>query len=131
MEEYKLNGPPLSELAFPRPMNIVDFEDHIKEPNMLIVDTRNPYAFAGSHIPGSISIWLSGTSVYPGWIMPIDQYIIFVLERTSDIKQVAARFQRLGFDNMCGYLCPSMAEWQETGKPISNLEPCRLSNQIE
>jgi hydroxyacylglutathione hydrolase len=122
MEEYNLKGPPLlSELAFPRPMNIADFEDHIKERNMLVVDTRNPYAFAGSHIPGSLSIWLGGTSVYPGWVIPTDQYIVFVLERADDIEQVAARFQRLGFDNMCGYLCQGMSEWQETGKPISNL----------
>ena len=123
MEEFNLNGPPLlSGLAFPRAMSVADFEDHMQEPNMLVVDTRNPYAFAGSHIPGSLSIWLGGTSVYPGWIMPVDQYIVFVLERPSDMKQVAARFQRLGFDNMCGYLCKGMAEWQEKGKPIGSLE---------
>ena len=122
MEMYNLNGPPLlSELASPRPMNMADFEDHIEAPKMLVVDTRNPYAFAGSHIPNSLSIWLGGTSVYPGWVIPIDQYIIFVLERADDIRQVVARFQRLGFDNMCGYLCLGMSEWQEKGKPISTL----------
>jgi hydroxyacylglutathione hydrolase len=122
MEEYNLNGPPfLSELSFPRPMSMADFEEHAKESNVLIVDTRNPYAFAGVHISGSLSIWLDGTSVYPGWVMPVDQYIIFVLERPGDIRQVAARFHRLGFDNMCGYLCQGIAEWQETGKPISSL----------
>ena len=122
MEKYNLNGPPLlSELSSPRPMSVTDFEDHAKEPNMLIVDTRNPYAFAGVQIPGSLSVWLDGTSVYPGWVMPIDQYIIFVLERPGDIRQVAARFQRLGFDNLCGYLCQGITEWQETGKPINRL----------
>ena len=122
MEEYNLQGPTLlSELSFPRPLSVVDFEEHIQEPNMLVVDTRNAYAFAGSHIPGSLSLWLGGTSVYPGWLMPITQYVIFVLERPSDIKKVAARFRRVGLDNMCGYLCPGMAEWQEAGKPISNL----------
>jgi hydroxyacylglutathione hydrolase len=88
---------------------------------MLVVDARNPYAFAGSHIPGSLSIWLDGTSVYPGWVMPIDQYIVFVLERPSDIERVSARFQRLGFDNICGYLCPGISEWQDAGKPLSSL----------
>jgi hydroxyacylglutathione hydrolase len=122
MEEYNLNGPSLlSELSFPRPMSVTDFEDHMKEPNMLVVDARNPYAFAGSHIPGSLSVWLDGTSVYPGWVMPVDQYIIFVLERPGDIRHVAARFQRLGFDNVCGYLCQGISEWQEAGNPISRL----------
>jgi hydroxyacylglutathione hydrolase len=121
MGELNLNGAPLlSELAFPRPMNVADFEDHIREPNMFVVDTRNPYAFAGSHVPSSLSLWLGGTSVYPGWIMSVNQYIVFVLERPTDINRVARRFQRLGFDNMCGYLCPGMSEWQEAGKPINS-----------
>ncbi len=119
MEELNLNGPPLlSELAFPKAMSLKDFEDHMKEPNMTVVDTRNPYAFAGSHIPCSLSLWLNGTSVYPGWVMPAEQYIVFVLERPSDINRVARRFRRLGFDNICGYLCPGLSEWQEAGKPI-------------
>jgi hydroxyacylglutathione hydrolase len=122
MEQYNLNGPPLlSEMSFPRPMSVDEFEDHMQEPNMLVVDTRNAYAFAGSHIPGSLSLWLSGTSVYPGWLMPTDQYLVFVLERPKDIAKVAAHFRRLGFDNMCGYLCPGMGDWQEQGKPITSL----------
>lgn len=122
MEKYNLNGPPLlSELSFPRSIGLADFEDHLKEPNMLVVDTRNPYAFAGSHIQGSLSIWLAGTSVYPGWLLPIDQYIIFVLERPEDMKKVVSRFRRIGFDNMCGYLCPGISGWQEAGKPIASL----------
>ena len=121
MEELNLNGAPLlSELAFPRAMSLAEFEDHIKEPSMLVVDTRNPYAFAGSHIPCSLSLWLGGTSVYPGWVMPVEQYVVFVLERPSDINRVAVRFRRLGFDNMCGYLCPGMSERQEAGKPLSS-----------
>jgi hydroxyacylglutathione hydrolase len=122
MEEYNQKGPPLlSELAFPRAFGIADFEEEMQEPNMMVVDTRMPYAFAGSHIPGSLSIWLGGTSVYPGWLMPVNQYVIFVHERLGDMEKVAARFRRIGFDNMCGYLCPGLGEWQETGKPISSI----------
>lgn len=121
MEKLNLNGPPLlSELAFPRAMSLTDFEDHMKAPNMTVVDTRNPYAFAGSHIPGSLSLWLNGTSVYPGWVLSPEQYIIFLLERPNDINRVGRRFQRLGFDNICGYLCTGLNEWQEAGKPIKS-----------
>ncbi len=123
MEILNLNGAPLlSDLSLPRAMNLVDFENHMKEPNMLVVDTRNPYAFAGSHIPCSLSLWLDGTSVYPGWVIPIDQYIVFVLEKPSDIEAATQRFHRLGFDNICGYLCPGISEWQEAGKPISTFK---------
>ena len=121
MEETNLNGPPLlSELAYPKPMSLQEFEEEAQNPLVLTVDTRLPYAFAGSHIPNSLSIWLGGTSVYPGWLLDVKQYIVFVHERPGDIDVVAPRLRRLGFDNMCGYLCGGMNQWQEAGKPFSS-----------
>jgi hydroxyacylglutathione hydrolase len=119
MEEYNLNGPPLlSNLTYPKPLTLLEFEEEMAEQNMIVIDTRLPYAFAGSHIQDSQSLWIGGTSVYPGWLLDINQYIIFVLERPQDIDTVVPRFRRLGFDNMCGFLCGGMNEWQEAGKPI-------------
>jgi hydroxyacylglutathione hydrolase len=123
MEEYNLNGPPLlTEMAYPKPMLLPAFEEEMQEQNMIIIDTRLPYAFAGSHIPNSLSIWLGGTSVYPGWLMDTNQYIVFVHERPEDIDVATTRFRRLGFDNMCGYLCGGMNTWQEAGRPIRSFK---------
>jgi hydroxyacylglutathione hydrolase len=119
MEELNLNGPQLlSELADPKPMLLQAFEEEMQYQGMIVIDTRQPYSFAGSHISNSLSLWLGGTSVYPGWLMDIYQYIVFVLERPEDIKTVTARFRRVGFINMCGYLCGGMEAWQEAGKPF-------------
>lgn len=119
MEELNLNGPPLlSELSYPKPLALPEFEEETLEQNMIVIDTRLPYAFAGAHIPNSLSLWLGGTSVYPGWLLDTNQYIVFIHERPSDIDTVAPRLRRLGFDNMCGYLCGGMNQWQEAGKPI-------------
>jgi hydroxyacylglutathione hydrolase len=121
MEEYNLNGPPLlTEMEYPKPMLLPGFEEEMQEQNMIVIDTRLPYAFAGSHIPNTLSMWLGGTSVYPGWLMDTNQYIVFVHERSEDISVAAARFRRLGFDNICGYLCGGMNTWQEAGKPFSS-----------
>ena len=119
MEKLNLNGPPLlSELSYPKPLSLAEFEEEIDQQNMVVMDTRMPYAFAGSHIPNSVSMWLGGASVYPGWLFDINQYIICVHERPEDIDVAARRLRRLGFDNMCGYLCGGMEQWQESGKPI-------------
>jgi hydroxyacylglutathione hydrolase len=119
MEEYNLNGAPLlSELADPKPFSIVEFEEEMQDPLVIVMDTRQPYAFAGSHIPNSLSLWLGGTSVYPGWLLDINQYIVLVHERPTDIDVATPRLRRLGFDNICGYLCGGINEWQEAGKPI-------------
>jgi hydroxyacylglutathione hydrolase len=135
MEEYNLNGPPLlAELAFPKPFTVPEFEAEMGEQGMMVVDTREPYAFAGAFIPGALSMWLDGAGVYPGWVMDTAQYIIFVHERPSDIEVVARRFRRLGFDNMCGYLCTGMMDWIEKGKPISTagvLSVSALKSRLE
>ncbi|MGD6934872.1 MAG: rhodanese-like domain-containing protein [Candidatus Bathyarchaeia archaeon] len=120
MEELNLNGPPLlSSLAYPKALTLEKFEKELPEENMIVMDTRKHYAFAGAHIPDSLSIWLGGTSVYPGWLFDPDQYIMFVLERASDIETATVHLRRLGFDNLCGYLCGGMSTWLEAGKPFS------------
>jgi hypothetical protein len=45
--------------------SLAAFNEEIREPIVMIMDTRMPYAFAGSHIPNSLSMWLGGTSVLP------------------------------------------------------------------
>jgi hydroxyacylglutathione hydrolase len=123
MEEVNLNGPQLlSDLSLPKPYQLLEFEEEMQEQKMIIVDTRLPYAFAGSHIPDSLSMWLGGTSAYPGWVMDINQYILFILERPQDITAATAYFRRVGFVNMCGYLCGGMNAWQEAGKPFRSFQ---------
>jgi hydroxyacylglutathione hydrolase len=122
MEEYNLNGPPLLRgLPPPEPLTVADFDQQMQQPDTVVVDTRRPAAFAGSFIPSSFSLWLGGTSAYPGWILDYNQKSLFVHERKSDMNTVARHFWRLGFDNLAGFLCPGISEWQETGKPISNI----------
>jgi hydroxyacylglutathione hydrolase len=122
METYNQNGAPkLRGLPLPKALSAAEFEAQMAEADSVVVDTRKPYAFAGSHIPGALSILLGGTSVYPGWVLGYDQRILLVLERSGDLKRVLRHFWRLGFDNIYGYLCLGMSEWQRLGKPISSI----------
>ncbi|MBN1244864.1 MBL fold metallo-hydrolase [Candidatus Bathyarchaeota archaeon] len=135
MEDYNLNGPPLLRgLPPPEPLNVSEFEQEMRQPDTVVVDTRMPYAFAGAFIPGALSIWLGGTSAHPGWILDYNQKIVFVHERKSDMNTVAAHFWRLGFDNLLGFLCPGIGEWHDTGKPISHvgtLSASELKERLE
>jgi hydroxyacylglutathione hydrolase len=122
MEDYNLNGPPLLRGLPPaEPLGVAEFEQQMRQPDTVVVDTRRPSAFAGSHIPDAFSLWMGGTSAYPGWILDYDQKILFVHERKSDMNTVAAHFWRLGFGNLTGFLCPGISDWQESGRPISHL----------
>jgi hydroxyacylglutathione hydrolase len=122
MEDYNLNGPPLLRgLPAPEPLSVAEFEREMRQPDTVVADTRKPPAFAGSFIPDSLSLWLGGTSAYPGWILDYNQKILFVHERKSDMNTVAVHFWRLGFDNLVGFLCLGISEWEDMGKPISHL----------
>jgi hydroxyacylglutathione hydrolase len=122
MEEVNLSGPPLlGRREVPKALSLSDFEGELEQANRVVVDTREPYAFSGSFVPGSINIWLEGTSVYPGWVLSNDQRLLFLNERRDDMKTVAFRLWRIGFDNMIGYLCNGMKSWQESGKPIDSI----------
>ncbi|MGA3110596.1 MAG: MBL fold metallo-hydrolase [Candidatus Bathyarchaeia archaeon] len=128
VEEYNNNGPPLlSELASPMPFSLQEFNDEMQNNLATVIDTRMPYGYAGAHIPNSYSMWLGGISVYPGYFLDIKQYLIFIHERPEDMDVVTSRLRRLGFDNMCGFLCGGMNEWQETGKPFNSVETMSVS----
>jgi hydroxyacylglutathione hydrolase len=135
MEEYNLNGAPLlTQSSLPIPLPLSDFEKQVENPSVLVMDTRSPYAYAGSHIRHCLNIWLGGTSVYPGWLLDISQNIVFVNERPEDIETLTRRLIRLGFDNLRGYLCGGMNHWQEAGKPLSStrtLQVVELKSKLE
>ncbi len=132
MEQYNQNGaPPLRGLPEPRPLSVAEFEAEMREADTVVVDTRLPYAFAGSHVPGSLSLWLGGTSVYPGWVLDYEKRVLLVVERVADVKRVAVHFWRLGFDNVYGFLCESIGEWQEQGKSLSRLGTLSVSELKE
>lgn len=123
MEQLNLDGPPLIHEAPPsQSLNINQFERKMIESNTVVVDTREPGAFAGSHVPGSTNIWLEGLSFFPGWILTYEQKILLVTERKKDFEIAKTYLHRLGFDKLVGHLCPGLGSWRNGGKPIESLK---------
>jgi hydroxyacylglutathione hydrolase len=122
MEIYNLDGPPLlRDVLVPQVLTVNDFEKAMDDTNTIVIDTRNPDAYAASHLPGSLSIWLRGLSFYPGWVINHDQQILLVLERSEDIEIAKPFLWRLGYDNIVGYLCPGIDAWRNKGKPTNHI----------
>ncbi|MFX1541058.1 MAG: rhodanese-like domain-containing protein [Promethearchaeota archaeon] len=122
MEDLNLVGPPLlRDAQVPIPLSIAQFEKAMEKSNTVVVDTRNPDAYASSHLSGSLSIWLRGLSFYPGWVLTHDQELLLIVERPQDMDTVKPFLWRLGYDNIIGYLCPGIDEWRNKGKPTDQL----------
>ena len=122
MENWNLNGPLLlNDQPKPQPLNTHQFEAEWKKQDSIIVDTREPDTFVGSHIPGSINIWLDGVSFFPGWIIDYDKQILLLTERNEDVEVAITYLHRIGFDNIAGYLCSPFKVWRNEGKSIETL----------
>jgi hydroxyacylglutathione hydrolase len=89
--------------------------------NSIVIDAREPGAFAGSHISGALNIWLNGLSLFPGWVLTYDDKILLVVDRRRDVKTAQSYLRRLGFDNLVGYLCSGIQQWRNNGKAIDHL----------
>ncbi|HUL62886.1 MAG TPA: MBL fold metallo-hydrolase, partial [Methanocella sp.] len=68
MERLNSDGPPPLPEA-PVPAGVGQLGQALREEATCLVDTRMPTAFAGGHVPGSLSIFLDGMAAYPGWLI--------------------------------------------------------------
>jgi hydroxyacylglutathione hydrolase len=127
-----LKGPPPIPPAV-REVNPDEF-DELVNGGMTVIDTREPGAFAGSHVPGSLNIWLDGTSFFPGWVLDDDESVALVTERPGDASVAQTYLSRLGFDDVAAHLCSGMPDWRNRGKPTARLKTCsvdQLKNALD
>jgi hydroxyacylglutathione hydrolase len=121
MERWNETGAPPMPGIEPQPADVDAFTRAVAGPDVTLVDTRMPTAFAGGHIPGSLSIFLEGMSVFPGWLVDLEKPVWLVTERPEDAQAAALYLARIGFDRVEGYLCGGFEKWQNRGLPIGHV----------
>ncbi|WP_257463322.1 MBL fold metallo-hydrolase [Archangium lipolyticum] len=84
----------------------------------LVIDTREPEAFAGGHLPGSLNIWMKGLPVFAGWVADRDTPVFLVLPEGADLAQAVLSLARVGIDRVEGVLAGGFGAWRTTGLPI-------------
>ena len=121
MEEYNLEGPPLSGcMQLPAPLTPKQFKDEM-EKGAVVIDTSQPAAFGGAHIKGSYSIWLEGLPAFAGWVLSYDKPILLVLEDQCHAERAMRYLIRAGYDHIAGYLKGGVEGWYNAGFPIQGL----------
>jgi hydroxyacylglutathione hydrolase len=94
-----------------------DFATRIK--GGLVIDTREPEAFAGGHVPNAINIWLAGLPVFGGWIADETTRIFLVVGRMNDLPTALTHLGRVGLDNVEGVLLGGFDTWRDAGMPVA------------
>ncbi|HBH23228.1 MAG TPA: MBL fold metallo-hydrolase [Cytophagales bacterium] len=105
------------------PLNVETFEAMANHEGAIVLDTRQPAAFAEAHIPNSIFIGIDGSfAPWVGALIPdLNQPIIIVAEHGRE-EEIVTRLARVGYDNTLGYLEGGIETWIEAGKETDSVE---------
>lgn len=114
MEQLNLEGAPLL-CTVPNliPLTPKEFGAALKTD--VVLDTRMELGFGAAHVPGALNIWLAGIPSFAGWFLPYNRKILLV-DETGDPDTAVRRLQRIGYDNLGGYLAGGMLAWHTSGK---------------
>ncbi len=132
MKKWNKEGPNILDLNDIRdipPLGLKEFKnliwdetDHTAKENIQVVDLRKPSAFAGGHIPGSISIWYSdNVSNWAGWALDFSKEIFLIHDNEYELKDAVRQLRLVGFDEISGFLEGGFDDWQTSGLPIEHI----------
>ena len=90
--------------------------DHIRHTSgLILLDLRQPEAFAGAHLPGAINIGAGqNLSLWAGWLLDPDSKIVLIND-TGDDEQSRHALTRVGLDGILGFLAGGMPAWISVG----------------
>jgi hydroxyacylglutathione hydrolase len=135
MKRINRDGPPILG-GLPEPARIAD--DRLSEAleQGVVIDLRPSGAFAGGHVPGTISIPLNRSfTTMAGWLVPYDRPIRFIAEGGDAATQAARQLSTIGLDRVEGYFETSaLARWASAGgdlETIGRMTPDELEDQLE
>lgn len=121
MERYNQSGPPaLPALPMPSPLDDTRLVTAM-ERGMIVVDTRDPEAWCGAHIPGSLAIPLESLPSHAGWFLPYDRPVGLVLRHQADLDTAVRMLVRLGFDDITGWLAGGLHAWEVAGRAFAHV----------
>jgi hydroxyacylglutathione hydrolase len=99
-----------------------------------LLDVRPGEVFAAGHVPGAISIALSGQfASWAGGILGIHSRPILIGDTDAQIEEARLRLARVGIEDLRGYLDGGVAAWQKAGLPVAKtaqISPQELSERL-
>lgn len=85
----------------------------------IVIDAREPEAFAAGHIPKSYSIWAAGLPVFGGWVAGPSTPVFLVLTKIDQLEDAVLSLARIGIDNVAGVLAGGFDKWRDEGMPVA------------
>ncbi|MCE3281587.1 MAG: fold metallo-hydrolase [Chitinophagaceae bacterium] len=99
-------------------LDIPAFKVLVKDPELIILDTRKATTFSKGFVPGSLSIGLEGRfAEWAGSLLPFDKKMVLVTDPGMERESIT-RLARVGFDKIEGYLEGGFEAWKAAGETV-------------
>jgi glyoxylase-like metal-dependent hydrolase (beta-lactamase superfamily II)/rhodanese-related sulfurtransferase len=99
-------------------LDIPAFKVLVKDPELIILDTRKATTFTKGFVPGSLSIGLEGRfAEWAGSLLPFDKKMVLVTDPGMERESII-RLARVGFDKIEGYLEGGFEAWEAAGETV-------------
>jgi hydroxyacylglutathione hydrolase len=88
----------------------------------VLVDIRDPRAFGGGHVAGSLNVWIDSPQFAErvSWFVPPGKPLVLLAETEADVVRAVAAFTRIGLEDVAAYVVGSAAV-RESGLPLAEL----------
>src|SRR5215470_17135664 len=84
-----------------------------------VLDVRPADEFAAGHVPGSVSIALSGQfASWAGGMLGIHSQPVLLAATDAQVEEARIRMARVGIEELRGYLAGGFAAWKQAGRPV-------------
>lgn len=123
MRGQNQQGPePVGAVTPPPALQPDEFVTGTSETRAIVLDARQPEAFAGGHIPGALNVGLGGSfATWAGTVLPADARILLVLDDAADLMEATWQLLRIGYDVPVGWLAGGMTAYRTTGRRLARL----------
>lgn len=121
MEKYNIEGAPF--VGFgpnPPPMKPDEFKERLDK-DAVVVDTRPPPSFGAGHVKGSYNVVPKRLGLV-GWVLNYDNPLLLILGSQKQLDYIVKNLVRIGYDDIVGYLSPSIVSWYRANLPLERLD---------
>jgi glyoxylase-like metal-dependent hydrolase (beta-lactamase superfamily II)/rhodanese-related sulfurtransferase len=136
LEDAAINrtgAPALSDLPALKPITAQELKAMLDKGAMAL-DVRPGAEFVAGHVPGSVSIPLSGQfASWAGVVLGLSSRPVLIAANADQINEARMRLARIGIEDVAGYLEGGTEGWQKAGLPVERVEqitPQELAMQL-
>jgi hydroxyacylglutathione hydrolase len=117
----RAGAPALSELSTLAPISAEELRSLLDE-GIIALDVRPGDQFSSGHVPGSVSIPLSGEfAFWAGSLLGLSSRPLLIAESGEELSEARTRLARVGIDDARGYLKNGVEGWTAAGLPLTEL----------